>query len=170
MVRICRLRKIEIGVAVLLTMAALMFVAWAVWAAEAGGISVTDAWVRPTIGEGRNTAAYMTVTNQGGEDDVLEGARSPKAKAVELHQTTTTDEGIMQMRPVEGGLPIAAGKTLTLSSGGNHMMIMGLGEALAVGSELPLTLEFAKAGAVDIMVPVSASAPAGADHSHHSHH
>jgi periplasmic copper chaperone A len=172
MVRMCKLRKIELGAAVVLTMAALLFVAWAVWAAEPGGIVVEEGWARPTIGEGRMTAAYMTIANSGAEDDVLKGARSPKAKAVELHQTTMTDDGVMQMRPVEDGLPIAAGKTLTLSPGGDHLMIMGLDEALAEGGELPLTLDFATAGAVDITVPVSASPPKGpsADEGGHAHH
>ena len=68
----CPGRWIEIGVALVLTMAALLFVVWTVWAAEHGGISVTDAWVRPTIGEGRTTAAYMTITNDGNKDDVLQ--------------------------------------------------------------------------------------------------
>ncbi|MEZ5827117.1 MAG: hypothetical protein R3D01_01445 [Hyphomicrobiales bacterium] len=65
-----RLRVIEIGVAVMLTAAALLFVALTVWAAEPG-IAVTDAWARPTIGEGRTTAAYMTITNKGAEETLF---------------------------------------------------------------------------------------------------
>jgi len=160
----CRLRKVELGVAVALTMAALLFVGWAVLAAEPG-ISVSDAWVRPTIGEGRTTAAYMTITNKGDAEEVLQAARSPKAKMVELHQTKMTNAGVMQMRPVEGGLPVAAGGTLELSRGGNHLMVMGLDEALAEGGELPLTLEFSNTGPVEITVPVRNSA--GASHAHH---
>ena len=75
----------------------------------------------------------------------------------------------MQMREVEGGLPIAVGGTLKLAPGGMHLMIMGLDEALVAGGELALTLEFAHAGPVEIVVPVRATAPAGAD-ANHSHH
>ncbi len=167
MVRLSR-RWIEIGVALVLTMAALLFVVWAVWAAEAGGIGVTDAWVRPTIGAGRTTAAYMTITNDGNEDDVLQSARSPKAKAVELHKTTMTADGVMQMREVKNGLPIAAGATLELAPGGTHLMVMGLDEALAGGGELPLTLEFAKSGPMEVTVPVRATTPT--DDAPHAHH
>ena len=56
------------------------------------------------------------------------------AKVVELHQTTMTAEGVMQMREVKKGLPIAAGATLELWPGGNHLMVMGLDEALADGA------------------------------------
>jgi periplasmic copper chaperone A len=162
-VRVTRSRLIEIGVAIVLTMAALLFVAWAAWAAE--GINVTDGWARPTIGEGRKTAAYMTITNAGDQDDVLKAAKSPRAKDVELHETKMTEDGIMQMRPLEGGLPVAAGATVAFKPGGLHVMVMGLDGPLDEGAELPLTLEFEKAGPVEIMVP--AKTGIGEDHAHH---
>lgn len=167
MFRLSKPRWIEIGVALVLTLAALLFVVWKVWAAESGGVSVTDAWVRPTIGEGRITAAYMTITNDSNRDDVLQSARSPKAKAVELHKTTMTADGVMQMREVKDGLPIAAGGSVELAPGKFHLMVMGLDEALAAGGTLPLTLEFAKSGPMEVTVPVSATAPAAeAPHAH----
>ena len=46
-----KLRLFEIGVALLLTLAALIFVGLTVWAAETGRISVADAWARPTVGQ-----------------------------------------------------------------------------------------------------------------------
>lgn len=164
MVRMSRLRLVEIGVAVLLTMIALLFVAWAAWAVESG-IGVTEAWARPTIGKGRTTAAYMTLTNTSGMADVLKAVKSPSAKRVELHETKMTEDGVMQMRPLEDGLPLDAGGSVTLAPGGAHVMVMGLDGALAEGGELPLTLEFAKAGAVDIVVPVRKGGAGG--HRHH---
>lgn len=164
-------RMIEIGAALLLTLAALLFVALTVWAEEAARLSVTDAWARPTLGEGRNTAAYMTIANAGAEDDILRSARAEKAKAVELHQTTKTDAGVMQMRKVEAGLAVPAGASLRLEPGGTHLMVLGLESPLAAGAKLILTLEFAKAGAVEVSVPVSQAAPGNAktseDHSQH---
>ncbi len=163
-VRMTRLRLIEIGVAVVLTMVALLFVAWTAWAAEAHGISVTDAWARPTIGKGRTTAAYLTITNEGTTDDVLKAVKSPSAERVDLHETKMTAEGVMQMRPLDKGLPIPAGGTAELKPGGTHVMVMGLKATLAEGGDLPLTLEFAEAGSVDVMVPVRKGA--GGDHAH----
>jgi len=154
-----RIRIVEIGVAVLLTLAAILFVGLTVWAAELSRIEVAGAWARPTVGQGKISAAYMTIANKGDVDDTLKSARTPKAKAVELHQTTMTAEGVMQMRKVEDGLPVEAGASLVLAPGGTHFMLLGLDDALKAGEELILTLEFANAGAVDVVVPVSASAP-----------
>ena len=55
-----RLRLVEIGIALLLTLAALLFVGLTVWAAEIARIKVADAWARPTIGEGRTSTALGT--------------------------------------------------------------------------------------------------------------
>ena len=154
-----RIRIVESGVALLLTLAALLFGGLRVWAAEIARIAVAGAWARPTVGQGRMSAAYMTIANKGDAGDRLKSARTPKAKAVELHQTTMTADGVMQMRKVEDGLPIEAGASLVLEPGGAHLMLLGLEDALRAGEELILTLEFANAGAVDVTVPVSANAP-----------
>jgi len=158
-----RLRIVEIGVALLLTLAALIFVGITVWAAEAGPIEVSAAWARPTIGENRVTAAYMTIANKGEAADRLNGARTPKAETVEIHETKMTSAGVMQMREVADGLPIEAGAELVLAPGGTHFMLLGLEDALRAGEELVLTLDFANAGAVDVTVPVSANPPATKD-------
>ncbi len=162
MFRLTRLRIVEIGVAVLLTLAALLFVGLTVWAAEMARIEVAGAWARPTVGQGRTSAAYMTIANKGDAGDLLKSARSPKAQSIELHQTVMTDDGVMQMRKVEGAVPIEAGASLVLKPGGTHLMLLGLQDALIAGGELVLTLEFANAGAVDVVVPVSATAPEAA--------
>lgn len=164
MVRLCRRRLVEIGVAMALTMAAVLFVAWAVWAAR-GGINITDAWARPAIGKGNVTTAYMTISNGGESDDVLIGVMSPKAEKVELHHTKMGDDGVMRMRPVEGGIPVPAGGKVELAPGGYHLMVMGLNEPLVEDGDLPLTLGFAEAGAIDLVVPVRANA--GGGHEHH---
>ena len=158
-----RIRIVEIGVALLLTLAAILFVGLTVWAAEMAEIEVAGAWARPTAGPSRMSAAYMTIANNGPAPDRLKSARTPKAKSVELHQTTMTADGVMQMRQVEDGLPVEAGSSLVLEPGGAHFMLLGLEDALEAGQELILTLEFANAGLVDVVVPVSATAPAPAD-------
>lgn len=168
--------RIEIGLAFALTLAAFLFVAMAVWAEQVNGIALSQAWARPTIGDGRITAAYVTIHNLGADADKLRGASSPKAKRVEIHETEMTDQGVMKMRPVEDGLALPAGETVTLKPGGKHIMVMGLDGELAKGATLPLTLDFEVAGEVEVAVPVGmgpsaagddAGASGGADHSHH---
>jgi copper(I)-binding protein len=63
--------------------------------------------------------------------------------------------GIMSMRAVSEGLIIPAGKTVNLGpQGGYHLMLSGLKSPLMNGAELPLTLNFAKAGPMRVNVPV----------------
>jgi len=154
-----KLRIVEIGIALLLTLAALLFVGLTVWAAEIARIKVSDAWARLTVGEGKVTAAYMTIANKGEADDLLKSARTPKAKAVELHETNMSADGVMQMRKVEDPVPIEAGASLVLKPGGMHLMLLGLEDALKAGENLILTLDFDKAGPIEVVVPVAANAP-----------
>lgn len=167
MVPLSRSRLIEIGVAVGLTVAALLFLAWSAWA-EDSGLTVTEAWARPTVGEGRMTAAYMIIGNPGSTKVVLKGVRSPNAERVELHETKMSKDGVMQMRPLANGLPIPARGEAMLAPGGAHIMVMGLTAPLAEGDELLLTLEFAEAATMEIAVPVRKGVKA-ARGNHHDH-
>jgi len=115
------------------------------------------------------TAAYMIIGNPGSTEVVLKGVSSPKAERVELHETKMSEDGVMQMRPLPNGLPIPAGGEAMLAPGGAHIMVMGLKAPLAEGDELPLTLEFAEAATMEIVVPVRKSLKA-ARGNHHDHH
>jgi len=66
---------------------------------------------------------------------------------IELH-TVTNDNGMMNMHPAEGGVPIPANGTQMLKSGGFHVMIMGLTSDLTKGQTIQLTLTFQNSGAV----------------------
>jgi len=73
------------------------------------------------------------------------------------------------MRPVEGGLEIKPGETVDLKPGSMHVMLMGLKQPLEKGQTVKGTLEFEKAGKVDIEYAVEAlgvSAPGPAKHGH----
>jgi copper(I)-binding protein len=59
------------------------------------------------------------------------------------------------MRPVEGGLTIAPGKTIKLSPGGYHLMLLDLKGPLKQGDKLPVTLEFEKAGKVKLSLDIA---------------
>ena len=60
------------------------------------------------------------------------------------------DNGVMKMRPVAGGLEIKPGQTVKLDPGGYHVMFMGLKQQLKEGEHFKATLDFAKAGKVDV--------------------
>jgi copper(I)-binding protein len=76
------------------------------------------------------------------------------------------NNGVMKMRPVDGGLTIEPGKTVKLAPSGYHLMIMDLKSPLKQGGKVPVTLEFEKAGKVAVTLDVQgigAQGPGGGD-------
>jgi copper(I)-binding protein len=98
-------------------------------------------------------AGYMTITNKGSAADRLIGGSTAAAGRVEVHEMALKN-GVMTMRPLTGGLPIEPGKTVTLAPGGYHMMFMDLKAPLKQGEKVPVTLEFEKAGKVNVTLDV----------------
>jgi copper(I)-binding protein len=120
----------------------------------AEGIMVDDAYIRSSTAKSTSGAAFMVVMNHSGADDRLIGASSDVADKVELHSHRSDDNGIMRMGEIEGGVAIAADEMHAFKRGGDHLMFMGLKESLVEGAMGPVTLEFEKAGAVEIEVMV----------------
>ena len=58
-------------------------------------------------------------------------------------------------------IPIPAGATVTLQPGGLHVMLIGLTAPLAQGGRVPLTLRFARAGEVRVVLDVQAAGARG---------
>ena len=144
--------------------ASLFFVAGAAaHSVDAGALSLTDLWTRATPPKAPTAGGYMTIANKGKEADRLIAATSPLADKAVLHRMEVVD-GVMKMHPVEGGIEIPAGATVTLAPGGLHIMFVGMKEPLTEGGKLPLTLIFEKAGKVETFLHVhaiGADAPGG---------
>jgi copper(I)-binding protein len=120
-------------------------------------------WARATPKGATVGGGYLSVTNNGKETDRFIGGESPVATSFELHKMTM-DHGVMKMRPVNGGIAIAPGETVTLTPGGLHVMLVGLKEPLKQGTRVPATLDFAKAGKVQVEFVVEGI---GATHEQH---
>ncbi|MCR6634746.1 copper chaperone PCu(A)C [Devosia sp.] len=101
----------------------------------------------------RVLGGYVTLHNQGAEDDRLVGIETPAAEKVELHRSTVTD-GIARMQPMTDGLPLPAGEIVWLGDNGTHAMFVQPDKRYAAGDELPATLIFEKAGRIDITFKV----------------
>jgi copper(I)-binding protein len=111
---------------------------------------------------------YMTISNKGSAPDRLVGGSAAVAGRFEVHQMAM-ERGVAKMRPVQGGLEIKPGETVELKPGSFHAMLMGLKQQLQKGQKVKGTLEFEKAGKLDIeyaVEAVGATAPA-ADMHHH---
>ncbi|MFC6746729.1 copper chaperone PCu(A)C [Methylobacterium persicinum] len=128
----------------------------------------------PQRGEGGG--GYLSVTNTGAEPDTLTGGTFDEAGSVEIH-SMSMEGGVMKMAPVENGLVVKPGETVTLKPGGLHLMFLGLKDPLKKGQTVKGTLTFAKAGSVPVTFTVeslAAKAPGqggmemehGASHQH----
>lgn len=89
--------------------------------------------------KGQNSAAFVEVRNLGGKDQAIIKATSPVANIIELH-TSTEENGVHKMRPVQEIVAPAQG-AVHLKSGGYHVMLIDLKEDLVVGQQIPVTLE-----------------------------
>jgi len=117
-------------------------------------ITLDRPWSPATPNGAATAAAYMEIENHGRSDDRLLGGSSPIAGKIEIHEMSMAG-GIMSMRAVDKGLPIPAGKSVSLEPQANyHLMLSGLKEPLKNGSQISLTLNFANAGTVHVDVPV----------------
>lgn len=133
-----------------------------------GTIQVGNPWTRATPKGSAVAGAYMTISNKGTAPDRLVGGSSPVAGQFEVH-SMVMEQGVAKMRPVEGGLEVKPGETVELKPGGLHVMLTGLKQPLEKGQKVKGTLQFEKAGKVDIEYTVEAlgaSAPAGGGHHH----
>ena len=115
----------------------------------AGKLKISAAWARATPKGAKVGGGYLTIANTGDAADRLVGGASAIAKEVQIHEMSMAN-GVMKMRPVAGGLEIKPGATVTLKPGGYHIMFVGLTQPLKQGEHFKVTLEFAKAGKVDV--------------------
>lgn len=136
-----------------------------------GPIRVVDAWARATPAGmaamadttatadshggmdmgGLNSAIYFTIKNAEAADRLLK-VESDVAGTVELH-TVTNNNGVMEMRPVEG-IDVPANGEAQLKPGGFHVMLLDLKAPLKVGDTVHATLQFEKAGPITIEAEV----------------
>ena len=102
---------------------------------------------------GASTAVvYLDLHNAGASADELVGARTSVAERVEIH-TTSTDGTTVRMR-TQPALQLPVGGSIEMHSGGTHLMLIGLRQALRAGTHFKLTLLFAHAAARDAEVTV----------------
>jgi len=144
------------------------------WAHNHGNLDMQHSWIKQPVPGTMMTGGFITITNNGMDDEQLLSASSNIAKHTELHTMVMVD-GVMKMREVEAGWVIPPGETLTLKSGGNHIMFIGLSSMLMEGDKQTITLQFKHAGEVERMFMVhkpetaEMHSEAGHNHDHDNH-
>ena len=122
---------------------------------DVGSMHITQPWSRATPKGATSGAGYMTITNKGTSPDKVSCVSDDASAQCQIH-SMTMEGGVMKMRPVEGGLEIKPGQTITLKPGGFHVMFVDLKHPLEQGKTVKATLKFDNAGTVDVEYPVMA--------------
>jgi copper(I)-binding protein len=120
---------------------------------DGAGVSVTDAWARPTPAATTTAAVYFDVAAD--DDDLLVGASVPRdvAASPALHMSMVGASGDAAMHEM-GPLDVPSGGSVIFEPGSNHVMLIDLVEPLVVGDQFELTLEFESAGPQVVTVDV----------------
>ena len=123
-----------------------------------GDLVVQDPWAREMPPVSATGAVWFRVVNHGGADRIV-SVRSPFAERAELH-THELEDGVAKMRHLPS-LEVPAHGDVVFEPGDRHVMLIGLKEALVAGESFPVTIRFAQAGEVEVVVRVRSSEMAG---------
>ena len=131
-----------------------------------GTLTIAHPYSLPTPPGAVTGAAYIKdVSNRGPGEDKLVGASTPIADHIELH-VMRMDGDVMRMRHVPS-IAIEPGQHVAMNPGnGYHLMLVGIKRPFKVGDRIPLTLQFEKAGRVDVMLSVQERGSSGELHAH----
>ena len=132
---------------------------------KGGDVAIHQPFETPSRPGASTGAAYFVgLENRGALADRLLRASSPAAARVELHSGEIGADGVMRMRELDA-IALPPGTTVELKPGqGYHLMLMDLRKPLAQGESFAMTLEFERAGKVEVKVAVQEQKP-GSPHS-----
>jgi copper(I)-binding protein len=131
-----------------------------------GSLKIDHPWTRATPKGASVAGGYLKITNTGTTPDKLVGGSFVNAGRFEVHEMKT-ENGVALMRAVPGGLEIKPGQTVELKPGSFHLMFMDLKTPVEQGKNVKGTLEFEKAGKVDVEYTVEAIGSSPAAHRGH---
>ncbi|TDF86248.1 copper chaperone PCu(A)C [Pseudomonas sp. H9] len=134
---------------------------------QVGELLISQPWSRELPAELPGGSAYFSVHNQGNQADRLIAVSSPRAKKSTLH-TQAVSDGMLRMQHLTA-MDIPAHSVVTFKPGADHVMLSGMEQPLKAGEQFPLTLQFEKAGTVEVLVsvqPVDAQSSNASAHMH----
>jgi len=125
-----------------------------------GSVAVVNAYTRATAPGQQVAGGFLKIENKANIPDQLVSASSPAAGEVQLHEMAM-DGNVMKMRQVKD-IPIPADGSVELKPGGYHLMFLNLKGPFVAGQTVPVKLKFAKAGEMELKLPVNAVGSSGA--------
>ncbi len=126
--------------------------------AKVGSVQIENAYTRSTVPGQMAAGGFMKIENKGALDQLI-SASSPVAGEVQLHEMAM-EGNVMKMRQVKE-VVVPAGGAVELKPGGMHLMFINIKAPLTAGETVPVKLKFAKAGEVEVKMPVNAMGAQG---------
>jgi copper(I)-binding protein len=126
--------------------------------AKVGSVQIENAYTRSTVPGQMAAGGFMKIENKGAADQLI-SASSPVAGEVQLHEMAM-EGNVMKMRQVKE-VVVPAGGAVELKPGGMHLMFINIKAPLTAGETVPVKLKFAKAGEVEVKMPVNAMGAQG---------
>lgn len=130
-----------------------VFLAAMARADDHASLELDDLRIRAVHGSVKVTAGFVTIRNNGSDDDRLISISTEFAGKNELH-TMAVENGVMKMRALKDGIEIPAGGEVMLKPGGLHMMFMKLSDMPKMGETRMITFVFEKAGTITLSADV----------------
>lgn len=139
------------------------------------GLMAHEPWSRPLAPGATVAAGYMHLMNHTAQPETLVAARADGVGRIEMHDMVEVD-GVMQMRPIEGGLPLVVDGMAAFQPGGKHLMFVDVTRSWNEGDVVPVTLSFESGSEVVVEFAVRAGEAAQGEgegegeHEHEGHH
>lgn len=111
-------------------------------------IDVNDAFVKATMPNAQNSAAFMSITNNTDQNISLISASNSVSKFTELH-AHVSENGMKKMIQIPQ-IDIPAKSSAQLKPGGLHIMMIGLSKAINPGDKVDITLNFSNGKSIDL--------------------
>jgi copper(I)-binding protein len=119
----------------------------------ANSIKVENAYAFATAPGQPVAGGFLKIDNKGAADKLV-SASSPVAGEVQLHEMAM-DGNVMKMLQLKD-IAVPAGGSVELRPGSLHLMFMKLKAPLVAGQTISVKLRFAKAGDLEVNMPVNA--------------
>ncbi|MCF6302462.1 MAG: copper chaperone PCu(A)C [Devosiaceae bacterium] len=134
-----------------------------------GDLQLSGAFTRAMPPRAVTGGGFLTIVNNGDQDDRLVSITSSVTEHVELH-IMSMDGEVMKMQSQPDGFIIPAGETTELKPGGKHIMFINVETPFTKGDDVKVTLHFERAGDVEMTLRVleigaKGMMPMGMDHS-----
>jgi len=137
---------------------------------HAGDIHIGHPYATPSLpGATSGVAYFATLENAGTRPDRLLRGSTPVAEHVELHEMNLDANGVMRMREADA-IGVGPKQVIKMRPGmGMHLMLIGLRRPLKDGDTFPMTMEFERAGKVELKVVVQVPKPRADGAAEHAH-